>query len=144
MMRKVYAAVKAVTLIEMIIVTIIISTLAALAIPAVSKVREKSMVREAVINLKLIIAAERQYRLNHDAFVFCTHDSSATGCNTLLKTDLNLATSNWSYITIDATSSGVPGVEAKATRLSGDYSGCVYSFRTADAEPYKSGGSCVP
>jgi type IV pilus assembly protein PilE len=54
---------KGYTLIEILVVLLIIATLAALAWPNYTKIKEKSMNREAKASLALIRAAEKVYRL---------------------------------------------------------------------------------
>jgi len=82
------------TLIELIIVCVIIGILASIGVPTFQKARERVLDNEAKANLKLIIAAEKIYRMEN-----ATYYGSANVNN--LNTNLRLAlptAGKWTYI----------------------------------------------
>jgi len=130
------------TLIELILVVAVIITLAAIAIPNYSKSKNRAIEKEAISNLKLIVAAERIYKMENNAYVDCTCTDAttcaATGCNYILKLMLN--TTNWQYTV--ATASGTTTAKAAP----GVISGCSYTIDSTnfDAEPTVAAGSTCP
>lgn len=121
---------KGFTLFELIIAVVVIIIMATISIPAYNKSKERALGRETVSNLKLIIAAEKIYRMNNSSYMVCqcydrySCSDESGGCNALLK--INLDTQNWDY----AFESGVPNPPfASATRKgSGGYLDCVYTL----------------
>lgn len=119
----------------MLLVVVIISIIAGIAIPVYNKSKEHGLGKEAVANLKLIYAAEHIYKMDHGNYIACSCSSAANcnaagGCNTLLK--LNLNTGNWTY---SAATGGVfgGGWYADALRVgSGGYLDCRYRVRFSD------------
>ena len=113
------------TLLEILIATALIGILAGIAIPLYNKSKEHGLGEEAVINLKLIYAAERSYGMDNGNYTACacssdTECNGAGGCNTLLK--LNLKTENWTYSGLN---SGM--WQATANRQgAGGYLDCTY------------------
>jgi prepilin-type N-terminal cleavage/methylation domain-containing protein len=59
---------KAFTLVEMIIVVMIVGILATIALPLFEKTRERTYDKEALVNLKLIQAAERIYAIEYTSY----------------------------------------------------------------------------
>jgi len=59
---------KGFTLVELLIVVVIVGILAALGLPQFTKAREHAMGKEAIVNLKLIAAAEKIYRMEASAY----------------------------------------------------------------------------
>ena len=59
---------KAFTLIELIIVVLILGVLASLAIPRFTGSMEKAKGDEAIVNLRLIFAGQRMYRLDYNEY----------------------------------------------------------------------------
>jgi type II secretory pathway pseudopilin PulG len=123
-----------VTLVEILIVTLVIAILAALALPNFQKSREYAFNREAKANLKLIQAAERIYYIENAFFMPCSVNYTSTSAmiNTYLR--LTLPTGShpnnmWNYTT---TTTGT----AQAVRTGSD--GRVWTLSTNSQEP-----SCV-
>ncbi len=85
------------TLIELMVVVIIVSILASLAIPNFKAAREKTLDREAISALRLIKVAERQYRLANNAY----WPGAATTNTDLAQINGNLSivlnSSSWTY-----------------------------------------------
>lgn len=88
---------RAFTLVEVIVVTIIIGVMAILAMPGFINTRERILDNEAKANLKLIQNAEKIYRLENNTYINCANTSTV---NTTLK--LSLPTSNWNYKVVSA------------------------------------------
>lgn len=106
------------SLVELVSVVIIVGILAALAIANYTPVREQSLEREAIANLRLIAAAERIYKMEEDLATFITC-ANTTSCNSLLK--LSLPATNWTYrVTSTNTNTNFTG---RATRSSGPNNG---------------------
>jgi prepilin-type N-terminal cleavage/methylation domain-containing protein len=100
------------TLIELLVVIIIIGILASIALPNFGPAREKAMDNEAKANIKLIIAAERIYRMENDAY----YDSSAGSLNDNLKLALPSGSqANWTY----TATVGTDNVTVRAQRSAG-------------------------
>jgi len=107
-----------VTLVEILIVTLVIAILVALALPNFTKSREYAFNKEAKANLKLIQAAERIYYIEN-AF-FMPYSASSTSNSSTINSYLRLTLPTgsqprnmWNYTT--ATNG-----TAKATRTSSD------------------------
>lgn len=134
------------TLVEMLIVIIIISILAALALPQFSKTKEYAIGKEAIANLKLISAAEKIYRMEStdQAYFSCyclysgtgplCCDNTTDGCNYFLKLSLN--PSNWTYWVIAAGTGASSTFTAIGGRPgSGGYLDCQYSINQDQGDP---------
>lgn len=131
--------IKGFTVVELIIAIVVILIITAIAIPMYNESRERALGKEAIANLKLLIAAEKIYRMKQipPAYVACLCSDSAGcnaagGCNTLLATNLN--TQNWAYrVELQG------GVRAFARRQgSGGYNNwldCEYRMRIQDDKP---------
>lgn len=89
------ARIQGFSLLEVIVVIIIISVLATLAIPNFNKVRERTLDQEAAANLKLISAAEKIYRLEISVYVACATTSVVN--STLRLAIPSGTTRNWDY-----------------------------------------------
>ena len=115
---------KAITLLEITITIIIISILAAMAVPMFPRAMEATRAKEAMASLQQIRTGERIYRVEENTYFY----SSAVGnqqrieeLNNLLRVQLNtLNKRNWNYKVEDG---GVTGstFDATATRTSGSY-----------------------
>ena len=138
-MNPIFRREKGFSLLELIIIVVVVIILAGISIPIYNKSKESILGKEAVTNLKLIAVAEKIYRMKYDAYISCNCSDSAecasgSGCNTLLKTNLN--TQNWIYAAIAAGGS----FTATATRKgSGGYLDCVYTISADDNEPTGAG-----
>ena len=148
--HKFFSDAAAFSLLEVLIVTVIISILAGIAIPLYNKSKEHGLGNEAEVNLKLIYAAEQTYRMEHGSYTVCSCSSDAvcngaSGCNTLLK--LNLNTLNWAY-SVSAGGWGV-GWRSYATRQgAGGYLDCAYrvllsnSLSSSNPDVSSGAGTC--
>jgi len=109
------------------VVLIIISILASIALPNYNKIKERAIDKEAIANLKLIQAAEKIYRMEIGGYY---GDSGATNINTNLK--LDLTEKNWQF---DTDSAG----KGTAARVSG---GRNWTINIGDSEPCCTGTDC--
>jgi len=116
---------------EILIVTIVIAILAALALPNFQKSREYAFNKEAKANLKLIQAAERIYYMENAFFIPCSDSfiSNSSVINSYFR--LTLPTGShpnnmWNYTT-------VTNGTAKAVRTGGDAR--VWSLSKESQEP---------
>jgi len=142
------------TLAELIIVVVIIGIVAALALPQFGKNREHAVGKEAIVNLKLIAAAERIYRMeavtgyyplpagtkSNLSGVDCATDGNINDC---LKLSIpSGASKNWSYSVTGAADT----FSATATRNSTDpnYSQCQYSINNTIDEPAANSAAYCP
>jgi type II secretory pathway pseudopilin PulG len=111
------------SLLEAMVVLIIIGILATLGLAQYGTYKESSLDKEAKANLRLIVAAERIYRMEVGVYYPC----GDSGClNNNLK--LFLPSANWSY-----SSTGGGATCAQATRNGGD--GRSWSYRSNQAPP---------
>jgi len=120
---------KSFTLIELILVIVIIIILAAIAIPNFYKTKQRAIEKEGIVNIKLIAAAERIYKMEMGSYVAC---ADAAACNSSLKLMLNAT--NWAY---SADSSGnIAATSQASTGMS-----CTYTLSPAgyDGAPSSSG-----
>ncbi len=86
----------ALTLIELLIVIGIILILVGIAVPNYSKAKERALGKEAIASLKLIQAAEKIYRMEHQTYYPNSGiESNVTNINNNLK--LFLTETNWDY-----------------------------------------------
>ncbi|MCM8801490.1 MAG: type II secretion system GspH family protein [Candidatus Omnitrophica bacterium] len=106
---------KGFSLLELIIIGVILIALVSMATPVFLKTRERALDREAVANLKLIIAAEKIYRMEIKDYYF---SSNITDLNTNLKLTLPSGPNRaWNYSTVGSNVGG--GVCAQADRVGG-------------------------
>ena len=104
--------VKAITLLEIVVVIIIIGVLAALGLPRFGTMKERALDKEARANLKLIQAAEKIYRMDISVFWPDSGTVGTASLNTNLKVDLS--DRNWSYQA--SSNSGDSPLDASAER----------------------------
>lgn len=95
------------TLIELITVVIIIAILASLAVPNYIKTVERAKDKEAIVNLKLIMAAEKIYKMGNGNYYppGNTQTSDINAINLGLGLDLNVST--WNYLIMTYSPGGV-------------------------------------
>jgi prepilin-type N-terminal cleavage/methylation domain-containing protein len=132
---------RGVTLLEMLVVIVIIGVLATLAVTNFEGARERAFGKEAVVSLRLIAAAEKNFRLETNSY-YASADLNGNGSyideiNTNLK--LQLEEDNWDYF-ISSTGSG--NFTATADRQgAGGFRDCVYTIIQGQDEP-SAGASC--
>jgi prepilin-type N-terminal cleavage/methylation domain-containing protein len=122
---------KSFTLIELVVVLVIIGVLATLGIAPYNMYRENALDREAEGNLALIIAAEKVYRMERQAFYI---EASEALLNTNLRLFLPVTNMNWDYFTTQS-AAALPVCCAQATRAGRNWRLC-----TNGNEPVK--GAC--
>jgi len=107
---------KAFTLMELMIVVVIVGVLAALGLFQLSGPKEEALEKEARVNLKLIAAAEKIYRMQVGGYVPAANE---TVINDILRLSLpvNEATKNWRY-NVTTNAAGTTFI-ANATRTKG-------------------------
>lgn len=123
---------KAMTLLELLVVVIIVGVLATLGLVNYAGVREHSMGKEAVANLKLIAAAERIYRM--EIGYFFPHSSAPGPSVATINTNLRLSLpqgERWNYA-IPAAATTTFTATATRNRTG---SACVYTITQAPGEP---------
>jgi type II secretory pathway pseudopilin PulG len=122
-----------------LIVLVIVGVLTTLAVTQYGSVRERTLSREAIANLKLIAAAERIYNMEQGFFYPITaaggpaSEDSWTIINNNLRLYINER--NWDYAVSTLT---VNGFEAAADRQgNGGYLDCEYKLNknTPEDEP---------
>jgi len=129
---------KSFTLIELVVVLVIMGVLATLGIAPYNMYRENALDREAEGNLALIIAAEKVYRMEQQAFYTSPTDSEAD-LNNKLRLFLSVTNMNWRYFTRKNDVVVPPVCCAQATRVS---TGKTWRLCSSETEP-SSGGTCV-
>jgi len=132
----------AVTMIEILTTLIIISILAALALPQFTATRERALNKEAKANLKLIDAAEKIYKMEEGFYypyeVVTKTDRQEINAN--LK--IAIAEGNWGY-SVTGNSGSSYGSVADRTG-SGGYLECQYEMSDTATEPTPVGGTGCP
>ena len=132
------------TLLELFVVIIIVGVLATLSIQQFRPARESALSREAVSNLRLILAAERIYRMENDSFyppsgiVNSSTAAGLTAINSELR--LNLSAANWVY----SIAGGINTFSATADRAgAGGYLNCLWLISQNGEPPVISAGPCA-
>ncbi|MFA5090471.1 MAG: hypothetical protein WC510_05540 [Candidatus Omnitrophota bacterium] len=126
------------TVLEIIITVVIVAIISAVALPVYTGIKERSLAKEAKMNLRLIATAQKVYRMDWGAyFVFTGNETSAASINRDLKT--SITEDNWDYAIVSDNSSFT--IYADRTG-SGGYKDCIYTLthNDADGEPDPSGG----
>lgn len=95
---------------ELLVVILIIGIIAAVSLPNFIRSREAVYDREAQANLKLIIAAERAFKIEQGNY---TAEASNAGINNNLSLYLRVSDPKWNY---SATRGGGSTLCAQATR----------------------------
>lgn len=121
---------QAVTLMELIVVVVVIGVIAAIAIPRYTTAKERAISQEAIVNLKLISAAEKIYKMEETKYYppVGTTDDIATINNALR---LCLTESNWDY----KITGGDTFVALAERQGSGGLLDCVYRITSSLDEP---------
>lgn len=114
------------TLIELIMVVVVVTILALIAIPNYSKSKNRALQKEAISNLKLMVAAERIYRMEYSTYAGCSCGPGSCSCNSVLKLMLNPA--NWIY---GADASGNITANSRSFTCQGSYSPATYDNEPA-------------
>lgn len=126
------------TLTELIVVIIIIGILSTLALTHYRPVRERSLDKEALANLRLIEAAQRIYRMEAGFYYPNTGTATTTDMNTNLK--LALPPQNWSY----QTTGGGTSTTSTARRTSGTRNWTLPIGQTPTCTGSSPGDPCLP
>ncbi len=125
------------TLLELIIVIVIVGILATLGLLNYGGIKESTLGKEAKVNLKLLAAAEKIYKMesNDNIYAYCT---AASSCNTLLKLSIVTSNPNWNYsVTAPGSADSFTAV-ANRTAAGVD---CQYSITDTIDEPVIAGGT---
>ena len=133
------SAIKSFTLIEVMVVLVIIGISASIAVSHYLGMREEALQREAVANVRLMIAAERVVRMEQNTFVAC---ANAAACNIALGLRLN---ANFAY-SVDcgggACTAASVSCNAVATRVNPSTGVvCTYTFNSANPNPLITSGA---
>ena len=131
---------KGFTLTEIIIVILIIGVLVTLAVTQYASYKETTLDKEAKANLKLIIAAEKIYKMETSLYYASgtTQPDAITNINTNLRLLLSTADNrNWDYLT---TATAGTSCCAQSTRNGGD----ARTFRMRHSENDPVSGSTCP
>lgn len=124
-------------LLELLLVVIIISVLASIALPNYTKAKEHALGREAIANLKIIAAAERIVKLETTSYQAC---ATTSACNNALS--LDLSSNNWAY-SVGIIGGGADFHANAARQGSGGYYDCLYGVYSAtDPAVESAAGTC--
>ncbi len=123
---------KGFTLLELMIVVIIVGILATIGVQQYMPAKERAMGKEAQLNLRLIAAAERVYRMENDVYYPANGVtvSAINSINSNLK--LNIPTTNWIY-QIAGTATGYTATASR--RGTGGYLDCQWEVRDSAVNP---------
>lgn len=126
------------TLVELVVVIVILGVLLVIAAPNYSKTRESALGKEAIVNLGLIQAAEKVYRMEAGTYYPASGTvQDISSINSNLK--LSIVSTNWTY----AITGGASTFTAGAYRVGGGgYLDCEYSMTESQAKP--TGNSSCP
>lgn len=127
------------TMMEIMIVIVIIGILAVIALPNFTGQKDKQYEKEAKANLKLIMAAEKIYRMEIGGFTPPLADESAI--NSMLKLSLPTGTHNtWQY---SVNSDAVASCSVDAWKNTGTFNSSGWSMSNADTDPHAVGRSAT-
>lgn len=138
-------------LLEIVVAIIIIGILSGIALLNFSGMQEKALGNEAKANLKLIAAAERNYRMesadNSYSHCHCEDDTACNmpgannGCNWVL--NLSLSPKNWSYWVLMSGAGDSAYFVAYADRKgTGGYLDCRYNLASNDSDGEPDASEC--
>jgi len=94
---------KGFTLVEIMIVVVIIGLLAAMAIPAFSKVRQQSRLKAVTNNLRQVSTAAQQYFLDKGVTVAAYTDLVGTGTDNYVRNVSPVAGEDYTTLTVNQT-----------------------------------------
>lgn len=126
------------TLLELVIIIVIIGVLATMGISQYYPLRENALRREAQANLRLIIAAQRVYRMEQDSHDYYQSSGASTSdhisnINYILKLYLPFSsTRSWDYRTWGNNTTCC----ANATRITG---ASTFRMRCNETDPVQAG-----
>jgi len=127
------------TLLEVLMVVVIVGILASLAVINYTPIRERALDKEAIANLKLIMAAERIYRMEAGNYFY---SSDIGELNSNLKLSLPTTPNRtWNY-EVAADPTRVIGNCAEAIRNGADRRRWHLLDNDPDGEPDP--GGCIP
>ncbi len=137
---------KSFTLLELVIVIIITGVLATQAVTQYGSYKETTLDKEAKANLKLIVAAEKIYRMETSFYYDSgtTQPDAITNINTDLRLLLSNATNrNWNYLTTANNTTTPVSCCGQATRNGGNSRNwrMRYNATAPDDEPV-AGSTC--
>ncbi|MCX5697266.1 MAG: type II secretion system protein [Candidatus Omnitrophica bacterium] len=119
------------TLVELLIVVVIIGILASLVLPNYKRMKEGTYDKEALADLKLMVAAAKIYRLEQGTYINATN---TTVVNDLLRLTLpTSAQANWDHEIVNAT---YVTFTAKAGRRPAPYVR-IWRINETKEEPYQ-------
>jgi type II secretory pathway pseudopilin PulG len=125
--------------VEILIVVIIVGILATLGISQFAAPREQAIEREGVVNLKLIAAAEKIYRLENNSNEYVNVADTAAA-NNVLKLALPISNSYWTYSVKNADRDGFEAVAHRPRPVAGHpIDMCI---NQSAEEPVKGTASC--
>lgn len=127
-------ALKAFTLIEILVTIIILIIIVTFALPNFRRAYLATQDKEAVSMLKLIQQAERIYFLENNIYLNCTNN---TNCNTGLR--LAVTSKNWNF-TVTNASNSTHCAAAKSSLTQGSGTGN-WTLANSQSEPVQ-GSSC--
>ena len=129
---------------ELVIVLVIIGILATLRLSTFGRARERSLLRQAIVELRMIKDAENAYRLKRGIFTTCLN---ANDCSNVLGLDfygtanMGIAGAAWGYM-VNAASGANCAYAVRAG--AGTYAGCTYRFyiNGVTLDPVYNSGTC--
>jgi Tfp pilus assembly protein PilE len=131
------------TLMEVLTVVIIVAILVAIALPSYVGMKEQEHDKEAGANMRLIMAAEKIYRMEMATYCEAATESDL---NNILKLSLSTNNKIWDYSTDSSDPASDTCVQATRTSvgLPGGHEriGKVWRFRSTDPEPQYNVGNC--
>ncbi|MFA5144986.1 MAG: prepilin-type N-terminal cleavage/methylation domain-containing protein [Candidatus Omnitrophota bacterium] len=126
------------TLMEILVVIIIVAILATLAINQYRSYKEHELDKEAQATLRLIMGAEKIYRMEIGGYYASgpTQPTAISNINTNLRLSISTATNrNWDYITTADNASPIPVSCTQATRNEDETDARTYRIRNTEDDP---------
>lgn len=124
------------TLLELIVVVVIVGILVTLGLVNYGGIKERTLDKEATVNLKLIQAAEKIYRMENTFYYPYSGTVDTSAINTNLKLSLTTAANrNWDY--------SIPTVQSGTSTASrAGAGGRTWTLTISGDEPVCSGTGC--